>query len=68
MSGVKPTDSTVKFVEYNNTGAGAITTAVSGMKLLSSTEAANYSNLSVVFGTTNGKVSYSSTWTPVKPE
>ena len=68
MSGVKPTDSTVKFVEYNNTGDGAITTAVNGMKLLSSTEAENYSNLAVVFGTTNGKVSYTSTWTPVKPE
>ncbi|MDE7181676.1 MAG: InlB B-repeat-containing protein [Clostridia bacterium] len=65
MSGNKPTESTVKFVEYNNTGEGAITTAVSGMKMLTAAEAANYSNLSVVFGTTNGKITYSDTWNPV---
>lgn len=63
-----PTASTVQFVEYNNTGDGAITTKVDGMRFLTETEAANYSNFSVIFGTANGKVSYSSVWTPVKPE
>ncbi len=62
----KPTDPTVKFVEYNNTGDGAITSAVTGMKLLSETEAKNYSDFSVIFGTTNGLVSYSEAWNPVK--
>ncbi len=65
MGTAKPTDETVKFREYNNTGDGSITSKVNGMQMLSETEAANYSNLSVVFGTTNGKVSYSSVWIPV---
>ncbi len=38
MSSVKPTDSTVKFAEYNNTGEGAITTAVAGGSILSEEE------------------------------
>jgi len=62
----KPTDKTVKFVEYNNTGDGAIDTAVSGMKLLSDDEAKNYSDFAVIFGTTNGNVSYTDAWNPVK--
>lgn len=62
----KPTDATVKFVEYNNTGDGAITTAVTGMKILSEAEAKNYSDFAVIFGTTNGNVSYADAWNPAK--
>lgn len=68
MSGVKPTDSTVKFVEYNNTGAGAISEAVAGCRMLSDEEAANYSNYEVIFGTTNDNVSYSDAWDPTSTE
>ncbi|MDE6613103.1 MAG: hypothetical protein K2K28_00920, partial [Clostridia bacterium] len=63
MSGVMPTAATVQFVEYNNTGAGAISEAVDGMKMLTDAEAKNYSKLSIVFGKTNGKVTYNDAWT-----
>jgi len=59
MSGTNPTAATVKFVEYNNDGDGAITAQVSGMKMLSDAEALKYSDLSVIFGTENG---YSAVW------
>lgn len=63
MSGAEPTDATVKFVEYNNTGAGAVTTQVAGMTLITdATEGAKYSTMSVFFGETNGKVTYKDTW------
>ncbi len=62
MGNCKPTDATVKFVEYNNTGAGAITVQQAGMTLLDAATAAKYSNLSTVFSKTNGKVSYTSDW------
>ena len=64
MAGVKPTDATVQFVEYGNTGAGAISDAVAGMTMLTAEEAALYSNISVIFGTINGKVSYLDPWNP----
>lgn len=60
----EPTASTVKYVEYNNTGAGAITEAVAGMRFLTDAEAVNYSDLSVIFGATNGAVSYTKAWDP----
>lgn len=60
----KPTDDNVKFVEYNNSGTGAIVDAVNGMSLLDASTAANYHDYSVIFGKTNGKVTYDSTWTP----
>ena len=62
MSGNLPYDANVKFVEYNNTGAGAISEEVKGMKMLSAAEAAKYSDLSVIFDKTNGGVKYSSAW------
>lgn len=68
MNGTHPTDETVQFVEYNNTGEGAITEAVAGMKYLDATTAANYSNLSIIFGTTNGAVSYINEWDPLSTE
>ena len=42
MSGNEPTASTIKYYEYGNTGSGAISSAVNGMKMLSSSEAAKY--------------------------
>ena len=64
MNGIHPTDETVQFVEYNNTGAGAITEAVAGMRFLSDDEAALYVDYKVIFGTNNGKVSYLDAWNP----
>ncbi len=64
----KPTDLTVQFTEYNNTGAGAITEEVAGMKLLTASEAANYNNFEVIFGTSNGAVKYLSAWNPLSSE
>lgn len=57
-----PTDATVQFTEYNNTGDGAISETISGMRLLESEEASNYNNLSVIFNTTNGNLTYSEAW------
>ena len=64
MNGIHPTDETVQFVEYNNTGAGAITEAVAGMRFLTAEEAAKYVDFAVVFGTNNGKVSFLDPWNP----
>lgn len=66
MSGNEPTDKTVKFVEYNNTGAGAVSTTIAGMTYLSESDAAKYTDLSVIFGKTNGKVTYSDVWDGAK--
>ena len=55
MSGVSPTNA--DFCEYGSTGAGAITTAVTGGKVLDAAQAANYTKTNV-FGTANGKQSY----------
>ncbi len=62
MNNCKPTDATVKFVEYNNTGAGAITTQQKGMTMLDAATAVNYSDISKIFGKQNGKVTYTSDW------
>ena len=68
MSGVKPTDETVQFVEYNNTGAGAITEAVAGMRFLTAEEAAKYVDFEVIFGKLNNKVAYDDPWDPNSTE
>ena len=60
----KPTDATVQFVEFNNTGAGALTEAVAGMRFLTAEEAALYTNMAVIFGTINGNVTYLDAWMP----
>lgn len=62
MSGAEPTDPTVKFVEYNNTGDGAVNQSIAGMTYLTAEQAANYSDMSVFFGEVNGKVVYSDSW------
>ena len=64
----KPTDSTVKYVEYNNTGDGAISEVVAGMRFLTDQEALNYSDFDVIFGTTNGAVGYTNAWDPTSNE
>ena len=64
----KPTDETVQFVEYNNTGAGAITEAVAGMRMLTAEEAALYADFATIYGTINGKVSYLDPWDPTSDE
>ena len=64
----KPTDETVQYVEYNNTGAGALTEAVAGMKMLTAEEAAKYLDFATIFGTTNGKVTYLDPWDPKSEE
>ena len=64
----KPTDATVQFVEYNNTGAGAITEAVAGMRMLTAEEAAMYADFAVIFGTTNRNVTYLDPWDPDSEE
>lgn len=68
MNGIHPTDDTVQFVEYNNTGAGAITEAVAGMRFLTDEEAALYVDFATIFGTINGKVSYLDPWNPDSTE
>ena len=56
MSGVDPSGE--MFVEYNNTGDGAISSAVNGMKFLTKEEASDYqTNL---FKATNGTLTFSS--------
>ena len=64
----KPTDETVKFTEYNNTGAGAITESVAGCTMLTAEEAAKYADFEVIFGTKNGAVSYVNPWDPTATE
>ncbi|MDE7095536.1 MAG: hypothetical protein K2O23_03525, partial [Anaeroplasmataceae bacterium] len=67
MSGNAPTLSTIKFFEYNNTGAGSITADQAGVTVLTdATEAAKYADFSIIFATTNGALSgyYKAAWNP----
>ena len=64
----KPTDATVQYLEYNNTGAGALTEAVAGMRFLTAEEAALYVDVATIFGTANGQVSYLDAWDPFASE
>jgi len=57
-----PDNANVKFVEYNNNGAGAISESQKGVTILTEEAAANYTNYSVVFGKFNGGLSYSFAW------
>ncbi len=61
-----PTDETVKYTEYKNTGAGALAEEVAGMRFVSDEEAVNYSDYKVIFAKTNGKVTYLDAWDPTK--
>ncbi len=64
MNGGNPTQATVQFKEYNNTGDGAITASMDGVTVVDQATAANYNNLAVIFGVTNNKVTYTAAWTP----
>ncbi len=64
MNGIHPTNETVQFVEYGNTGPGAITEAVAGMKMLTAEEAAKYIDIAVIFGKNNRNVSWLDPWDP----
>ena len=68
MNGVHPTDETVQFVEYGNTGAGALTEAVAGMKMLTAEEAALYIDIATIFGKNNRGVSWLDAWDPAVTE
>ena len=57
----EPTSENVHFYEYNNSGSGALTSAINGMSILNSSEASNYNNLNTIFGTLNG---YDDIWSP----
>ena len=59
-----PLTETVQFVEYNNTGDGAISATQAGMTYLDSETAAKYSDISVIFGIQNGGVTYAEAWDP----
>lgn len=56
MSGQSPVNA--NFYEYNNTGEGAITEEVAGVKFLTAEEAAKYLDASVVLAETNGAIKY----------
>ena len=64
MNGIHPTDSTVQFVEYGNTGAGAVAEAVAGMRMLTAEEAALYIDIATIFGKNNRTVSWLDAWNP----
>lgn len=64
MSGTNPTDETVSYKEYNNTGDSKITSSLSCVEVLSSTAAESYNDISKIYGTTNGLVTYTEAWVP----
>lgn len=64
-SGPYPTSSTVKFVEYGNTGAGALEDEITGMTMLTENESKKYYDYSVIFGKKNGKVTFDLAWDPI---
>ena len=64
MGGINTTDATVRYKEYNNTGDSAITESISGVTVVDDATAANYNNIAIIFGTTNGNMTYEEAWTP----
>ena len=61
----EPTTSTVRYYEYGNTGDGKITATRTDVTMLEESIAANYHDYSVIFGKTNGKVTYDKAWNPI---
>ena len=59
MSGNLPQNA--DFVEYGSTGEGAITEAVTGGKILTAEQAAEYTKANI-FAATNGKCTWSAAW------
>lgn len=62
MNGGSPTQDTVQFKEYNNTGDGAITSSIAGVSVVDKETADNYNDFSIIFGTLNGNLTYSDAW------
>lgn len=62
--GVKNHPQNAYFTEYNNTGAGAISSAVNGCKMLTKSQAEKYT-MANIFAKTNGAVNYSTTFDPL---
>lgn len=59
---VSPLSEGTNFVEYGNTGTGAVDSTIAGMTYLTSEEAKNYTDYSIIFGTENGNVKYDDEW------
>lgn len=64
MGGINPTDEHVRYYEYNNTGNGAISQAVDGVKLVDEAFASNFSKFEVIFASKNGAFTYGDSWIP----
>ena len=62
--GVKNHPQNAYFTEYNNTGAGAISSAVNGCKMLTKSQAEKYT-MANIFAKTNGAVNYSTAFDPL---
>ena len=62
--GIKNHPQNAYFTEYNNTGAGAISSAVNGCKMLTKSQAEKYT-MANIFAKTNGAVNYSTTFDPL---
>ena len=59
---VSPLSEGTNFVEYANSGSGAVDHTIAGMTYLSKDEAANYLDVTIIFGTKNGNVEYPDVW------
>ena len=59
---VSPLSEGTNFVEYANSGLGAVDHTIAGMTYLSEDEAANYLDVTIIFGTKNGNVEYPDVW------
>lgn len=64
MGGVNPSDSTVNYKEYNNTGDSIVTTSTNSYTIVDEATAKKHNDLSIIFGTTNGLVTYTDAWVP----
>ena len=64
MGGVNPSDATVNYKEYNNTGASVVTTSTDAYTLVDEVTAKKHNDISIIFGTTNGLVTYKEAWIP----
>ena len=54
--------SDAKFYEYNNQGSGAIDSSITGCQVVNANVAGTYANFEVIFGRSNGNISYDQVW------
>ena len=59
---VSPLSEGTNFVEYANSGLGSVDHTIAGMTYLTEDEAANYLDVTIIFGTKNGNVEYPDIW------